>query len=394
MNVDKFFQHHGVTENPFLAEEARHDPVFDRLVSQDEQSHPDFAKILGRIDRPSSAVVFGEKGSGKTAIRLLMDLQVQRHNRDSAERRTLLVAYDDLNPVLDEIVARAKRHSDSSVTVLDHVRLADHQDAILARAVTKLVSALAGGDDSEPIPLPEDVNKRIKDMPRRQRIDLAILAALYDQPFSGNVRQRWSKLCSRLKLGWKPSISMLRLWAVVCTLAAFGLLGTQRLLPLIAKSQTLPMWVMPAAGIATGGAIILWILWSIRHMLLWRHCRRLNKEMPAIKRTAMQLRQMLLSLRTGDLGDQPWPGYHGSEDTDSRYQLTGKLLELLRVFDYVGIMILVDRVDEPTIVAGQPDRMKAVVWPMLDNKFLQQDGVGRVTFSRKPGWTSRAWWIR
>jgi len=33
-------------------------------------------------------------------------------------------------------------------------------------------------------------------------------------------------------------------------------------------------------------------------------------------------------------------------------------------------------VDEPTLVAGQPDRMRALVWPLLESKFLQQDGVG------------------
>jgi hypothetical protein len=33
-------------------------------------------------------------------------------------------------------------------------------------------------------------------------------------------------------------------------------------------------------------------------------------------------------------------------------------------------------VDEPALVNGQPGKMRAIVWPMLNNKFLQQDGIG------------------
>lgn len=44
---------------------------------------------------------------------------------------------------------------------------------------------------------------------------------------------------------------------------------------------------------------------------------------------------------------------------------------MLKCFGYTGMIIVVDRVDEPTIVAGDPDRMRAIVWPMLSNKFLQ-----------------------
>ena len=67
MNIEKFLQHHGLAENPFEAEEARHDAVFHRLIDT-AYCHPDFAKILGRIDQPSTAVVFGEKGVGKSSI--------------------------------------------------------------------------------------------------------------------------------------------------------------------------------------------------------------------------------------------------------------------------------------------------------------------------------------
>ena len=76
----RLFKYHNITENPFGAGEARHDPVFERLIG-DNNSHPDFGRILGRIDQPSAAIVFGEKGSGKTAIRLFIGRKVAEHNR-------------------------------------------------------------------------------------------------------------------------------------------------------------------------------------------------------------------------------------------------------------------------------------------------------------------------
>ena len=89
MDVERFLSHHGITENPFGAEEARHDPVFERLTGRDGRSHPEFTKILGCVDRPQSSVVFGEKGSGKTALRLMMGKAVSEHNEGQPERRTL-----------------------------------------------------------------------------------------------------------------------------------------------------------------------------------------------------------------------------------------------------------------------------------------------------------------
>ena len=77
MKIETFLEHYRIGENPFGAEEARNDPVFDRLIQHD-LSHPEFAKVLGQVDRPGTSVVFGEKGSGKTAIRIMLDNQIAR----------------------------------------------------------------------------------------------------------------------------------------------------------------------------------------------------------------------------------------------------------------------------------------------------------------------------
>jgi hypothetical protein len=40
------------------------------------------------------------------------------------------------------------------------------------------------------------------------------------------------------------------------------------------------------------------------------------------------------------------------------------------------VVVLIDRVDEPHLITGSVERMRALIWPMLDNKFLKQPGVG------------------
>ena len=54
MNIDSFLQHWSVNENPFRAEEARHDHVFARLGVGHAQ-HPDFEKIAESWRSPTGS---------------------------------------------------------------------------------------------------------------------------------------------------------------------------------------------------------------------------------------------------------------------------------------------------------------------------------------------------
>ena len=390
MKVDSFLTHYGLTENPFEAEEARHDPIFNRLI-ESNTTHPDFPKILGQVDRPSTAVVFGEKGAGKTAIRLLIGQKISEHNADHPDNRTLLVAYDDLNPVLDQVNQRHRQRMGgykaariSIEKLLDKIRLEDHQDAILSLAVTKLVDGLLGvtiGAD-EPLPLPPKAVKVIKKMPRQQRVDLAILAALYDQPRSGSVVDRWRSLRSKLKLGWVFPVSAARLLGTAAAVGAAVLAAGHY--TFFADNP----WLLPGAGVAAALAVLLFGSWALKHLRVWSLCRRVCKELLAVPRLQNDLRRMLLEMRKADLVNHPWPTSGsasldgaGNEDRltgnqDSRYQLTRRLMGVLEALGYKGMIVLLDRVDEPAVVSGHPDRMRSVVWPMLENKFLQQEHVG------------------
>jgi hypothetical protein len=384
MNIETFLREHGLAANPFAAEEARHDQVFDRLIDSPTR-HPDFAKILGRIDAPSTAVVFGEKGSGKTAIRLTIARLVREHNREHPDRRTLLAAYDDLNPVLDRILhhlgrGRARRDDAEAMrTMLGQLRLADHQDAILSLAVTGLVDAIlndAAGNqpppdrNGAPVQLEADGRRTLRRLPRSVRADLAVLAAMYDQPRGGSAGGRFVRLCRRLRLTGLGAVVRGRMAG---PLAGFCAIVGAIMLVVGARMDAPPPWLVLGGALGVAAGVMLAVLWASQRLRCWNLERRIRPELRAVERRPGALAAMLRHLARSDLLGQPWPR---PGNADSRYQLTARLLGVLRPLGYQGMMVLVDRVDEPTSIHGQPDRMRAVIWPMMDNKFLQQPHVG------------------
>lgn len=363
MQVETFFKQYSVQENPFAAEEARDDPVFFRLIDQGV-GHPDFEKIYGGADQPRPGVVFGEKGSGKTGLRLMLERRLESHNAERTDRRAWIVRYDDLNPIIDRF-AHAQRHEMTPDKLLSRFRLVDHQDAILSRATTRLIDALleaegqAGGD---PLAI-----KTARQMPRQRRVDLAELALLYDQPASGNFPERWSRLRRMLRLGLVPWAKLGNWIGLLAALAAAGMILALYIMEDASTNMLL------ATGLVAALAALLLGAGAIRGLKVWQLGRRIRREVQVVDRPGDQMRRALAQMPLRDLGEQPVPV---AGDQDARYQLTQRLLQVLRQFGYGSMVVLVDRVDEPAMVNGEPQRMRSLVWPMLNNKFLQQDGVG------------------
>jgi len=77
----------------------------------------------------------------------------------------------------------------------------------------------------------------------------------------------------------------------------------------------------------------------------------------------------------GDVAGELFGGFFKG-DEDARFAMLDRLRSVLRQFGWAGLVVVVDRVDEPTLIGGDPERMKAVIWPLMSNKFLQYEGVG------------------
>ncbi len=359
MQLESFFRHYGIEENPFQAEEARHDPVFSRLVEQ--QTHPEFEKVLGEVGQASSAVVFGEKGSGKTAIRLQLQHRITRHNDQHPDQRVWIVAYDEFNSVLQRLRRHLGRAGASDDGLLDKIRLHDHMDAILSLAVTRLVDQLLE---------PPDDRKPLKTLRRRdasQRMDMAVLAGIYDQPASGSAADRFQRLRRGLRLGWFNGRALAQWFGLLMLVAGAGTALAFWLLGRLTTMNQGVVGVMLAAGVGLLG----W--WAWQSGRLWWLGRKIRQEVRCVNWPDGHLRQALGQLPLGRLHAAPLPQ---PGDQDSRYRLTQRLIDLVGVLGYRSMVVLVDRVDEPAAINGQAQRMRQLIWPMLNNKFLQQPNIG------------------
>jgi len=329
--------------------------------------HSDFEKILGDLRRPASSVVFGEKGSGKTAIRMQLAERIDAFNIENPGARLWLIAYDDLNGVLDRLHERlgGKTPLDS----LQKMRLVDHLDALLHAVTPRLVDIVLTPGATGVVALGPGERKPVKRLDAGGRRDLLLLQAVYDRPDQAPVRT----LQLRRKLRIRPPSGVV--WgAVMVSLAPLGVLAA-----------FVWLWFFTPEGLSEtnrnyafmglGGMYLLLtfkiLVWD--RLRLMRTSHRVRKQIRVVARRdisyARSLRQVRRSVREN--ANLPL-----SDSDESRYAMLERLKRTLRSFGFTGIVVVVDRVDEPTLVRGDPDRMKAVIWPLLNNKFLQQEGIG------------------
>lgn len=361
MELEQFFAHWKLKEHPFQAEEALNDGVYNRTL-EGAISHPDFMKIYGDPASPSTTIVFGEKGSGKTAIRLMVQRKLDAYNQARESDRAWVVCYDELNPILDRLSRHLK--TEDGERTMKSIRLADHQDAMMSLAVTELVDQVLETDNKAK---GKQMAKTLRKMNQQKRTDLAMLALMYDQPKHGQSSERWKRLSRILRTNsaWdRGGHGFVFALAIV-----IGLIGATGLG--ILQSQGWG-WIA-ATGVGVGIGTLLGISWLIRDWRNSRIGRQLSREIRVVTRDNGITARQLWHFGQEDIAAQPLPA---KGDQDSRYDLTGRFLRIINELGYASMVALVDRVDEPVLVNGDAKRMKLLVWPMLNNKFLQQERIG------------------
>jgi hypothetical protein len=121
-------------------------------------------------------------------------------------------------------------------------------------------------------------------------------------------------------------------------------------------------------------AIIAGWLPRLFRLVKWHwHSEQIIRNTRTLIHNPNMLRRVLMRFRGKQIVNQPLPLH---PRTDDRYALLGKLQTVLRTLGFTGIVVLVDRVDEPYLINGSVALMKAIIWPLLDNKFLKHPGLG------------------
>jgi hypothetical protein len=357
MKIQQFFEHHGIASNPFADEDAQTDLVFKGSCIR-TTFHPSWDKIYGDPKEPATAVVFGEKGSGKTALRLQIVRHLADFNADHPNGQVFVVQYDDFNAGLDRFRDRFSRRRRRMDKALEHWRLWDHMDSILAQAVTQLDDRILEVKQARH-PAARDEALSTGSLDPAQVRDVMLLAACYDQSTAENSLQRWRRLRAKLRFPvWRSKWDIvLGILVAAATIAFFSWWN----------------WkffggIWPYLIIAAGWAPRLWRLLKC-HFKAWQIVRNTR----VLSHSTKLLRKILLQFPAGKIITQPLPAH---QRTDDRYELLAKLQGILRSMHIEGIIVLVDRVDEPYLINGSTELMRAMIWPMLDNKFLKHPGLG------------------
>ena len=358
MKIQQFLDHHGIASNPFADEDAQTDLVFKGACIRNT-FHPAWDKIYGDPSEPATAVVFGEKGSGKTAIRLQLARRMADYNADNPEHQAFVVEYDDFNAFLDRFRDRQSGRRRRPDRMLDQWRAWDHMDAILSLAVTQLTDRMLGNRQVR-YPAARDEPLPIDRLDRAQARDVMLLAACYDQSTAEGPFQRWRRLARLMRFRTWPSK-----WDIVLGIAATAAVP--------AAIVGLGRWawfglLWPYLIMAAGWAPRCW-----RLLRWWWKARQIARNTRVLSRSVKLLCRMLLNFPGARIVGQPLPAL---PRTDDRYELLIKLQGVLRSLRFDGILVLVDRVDEPYLINGADELMRALVWPMLDNKFLKHPGMG------------------
>ncbi|MBL4886175.1 MAG: hypothetical protein JKY95_16790 [Planctomycetaceae bacterium] len=357
MKTSQFFENHNIIENPFSQEDASTDHVFsEHCVSG--VHHPDWDKIFGKPDRPSTSVVFGEKGSGKTALRLQMINEFRIHNNANPEKRSYVIEYDDFNPFLDSFRERLHGRARKPENAIRKWRLWDHMDAILTLGVTKLVGKILD-DRAEEDPGRLIAAKSIQKLSRNQKRDVLLLSSFYDHSLDQNPVSRWGALKRKLKFSnlfsWKQmGIGILATFIVMGIAFSLGLFSGY--------------WKWIFALILAGWMPLIW-----KQFRLMMSAMAISRQIRVTELIPNVLRKTLSSIPSEELLGQPIPSKNRSDD---RYELLAKFQGILKTLGFNQIIVVVDRVDEPHLINGSAERMRDLIWPMFDNKFLKHPGFG------------------
>jgi hypothetical protein len=364
MNVQDFLRHHQLEHNPFVEEDAQTDSVFKQHCIE-STFHPAWDKVYGNPGDPSTSIVFGPKGSGKTAMRLQLDNRLRLYNREQTDQRVFVIHYDDFNSFLGNLQARVGGwNRNRPEKVLQQFRVQDHMDALLVQGVTGLIDQVLQTTHSATGPEFAVRQDAVDRLDKNQRRDLLLLATCYDQSALGITSDRWEQLRARLHIAkWPAAIDWLLAWG-----------GT-----LVSAGVMFALWWRQTLSLRTAFwlFVLFALLFSARY--LWRAIRCVGRAWSMSRHC--RVRRQSIAEQTRLLLRQPWPVWASEPmPTDrvsaSRYELLEKFQHILRTLGFTGVLVLVDRIDEPQLVNGHAERMRLLVWPLLDNKLLKHPGVG------------------
>lgn len=352
-------QHWSLDEDPFVQEDADKDPVLRRVPL--EAVHSSFDRLYGSVEAPGPGVVFGEKGSGKSSLRLAMKRRLD-------EESAFAVEYIEFDSFLSEARKSDRLPPDGPKTagrVVERFGLSDHVDAMLSLGITKLVEEVLAGK-----------RPGARGLAPKQKATLLALASLYHHSDGRSGEEVDRGL--RRTLRFRSLRPLLRgAGRILGTLLGAGLLavpvevtGAAELLGIESAGGA---WTWAGGGLLAavwGQALVARLVTSRRAAVATRAVRVVPPDPDPL---AGLLARMPASIRR-DLG------LPSDASPDARLVLLERFITLLRELGSESFYVLMDRIDEATILSGRAELMRPFIEPLLEHRLLQFEGLALKLF--------------
>lgn len=317
MEIKEWLQVWQFEHNPFVIFDADRDPYLQSAMVENTS----LRSVLLHIEKPSPYVIFAIRGAGKSSMRIDTERYLQNY-----QEQVLTVSYVEFNELLAETSRVRKLPLDYSPnkSVLARVFMR-HREETLARDNRITL------DDHLDYILRLGIEELYQAMFRMEKEEMLrdnqeiaekfiLLMALYFE--SNDLSSKVSALRKVLEIA-----------------------GTKKTANFFAKKQSKLL-----AG------------------EIYRYIRGVPISLEGTFKIIQEIGPGLFE-------------FHGiPRTTENRFTLLKSFMELVRYFGLSGVYLLVDRVDEPTSIKGDPEKMRELVTPILDDQLFQIDHLGIILF--------------
>lgn len=360
MFTQKWKDHWGLIDDPFACEDADK----DMLLSEIETSavHSSFDRMFGNPAMPSPAIVFGEKGSGKSALRLIMRRRIQEYNEQNPDHKIFNVEYIEFNNFIEYFrrsIRASKDDRQAAHAVVENWTIADHLDAMLSLGVTKFIDTLL------------ESKSQARNLSKKQKVDLYLLTALYYHSEKQNTIDALNSLKKHIGY-FQTGPNWRAFFAGLLTLVGLGL-GASSFIPQLGLENFTKITM-------GGGLVIIAAAWS---WIAWREWSFQDMASAAASnirlfpRNVTNIANIIKRLNRKERKEFVIPM---NSDESSRFQILKRFMGLLKDFGYKGMYFLVDRIDEPSLLSNNNTDMREFIEKMLDIKLLQYEDLGLKLF--------------
>ena len=317
MEIKEWLQVWQFEHNPFVIFDADRDPYLQTAMVENTS----LRSVLLHIERPSPYVIFAIRGAGKSSMRI----DTERY-LDEYRDKVLTISYVEFNELLAEVARPRRLPMEYSPNKSALARLLKRKkEETLARDSRMTL------DDHLDYILKLGIEKLYQYICADQKEDL-----LADN------REIAEKFLLLTALYFAPNDLSSKVTALRRVIETSGYIRRSNF---FAKKQSKLL-----AG------------------EIYRHIRGVPVSLDGIFKIIQEIGPGLFE-------------FHGiPRTTENRFTLLKSYMELVRYFGLSGVYLLVDRVDEPTSIKGDPEKMRELVTPILDDQLFQIDHLGIILF--------------